>query len=159
MQQGIARHDVREGLGASLGVEGTGDVVELTENVETVEHHKEFSFEEGTGESGIPDEIVGVQQRVGIACAGVEAEVGREIELPGQFQDSGESGPAGECIEVLEVDAVAGVAFPHGLTGELEVVLVDISLEGGREGEGEAVDGGRPTPAPSREGGAIRYSY
>ena len=82
VQQGVARHDVSEGFGASLGVEGASDVVELTENVETIEHHKEFTFEEGTGEAGIPDEVVGVQQRVGIACSAVEAEIRREVELP-----------------------------------------------------------------------------
>ena len=87
MEEAVTGHDVGEGLGAALGVEGAGDVAELSEDIEAVEHDEEIAFEEGTREAGIPDEIIGVQQRVGIACSAVEAEIRRKVELPWQFQD------------------------------------------------------------------------
>ena len=152
MDQCIAGHDVGVGLGAPLGVEGAGDVAELTEDVEAVDDNEEVALEEGSREAGIPDEVAGVQVLVGIAGAGVEAEVGAEVELPRQLQDGGEGGATGEGVEVLEVGACAGEALPCGLTGEFEVVPADVGLEGGGEGEGEAADGGsRPRP-PLREG-------
>ncbi len=87
MEQCIARHDVGVGLGAALSVEGAGDVAELTEEVEAVYNNEEIALEEGSRETGIPDEVAGVQVFVGIAGAGVEAEVGAEVELPRQLQD------------------------------------------------------------------------
>lgn len=71
VKEGVAGHDVGEGLGAALGVDNAGDVVELAKDVEAVEHHEKLTFEEGSGEAGVPDEVVGVQQRVGIASTGV----------------------------------------------------------------------------------------
>ena len=38
VQQGIAWQDVGVGFGATLGVDDAGDVVELTEDVEAVDH-------------------------------------------------------------------------------------------------------------------------
>ena len=48
----------------------------------------------------------------------------------------------------MEISAVAGEAVPDGLARQLEVLLADVSLEGGREGEGEAVNRGT---LPSRD--------
>ena len=45
-------------------------------------------------------------------------------------------------MEVLEVGACAGGGVRYGWAGEVEVVAADGGLEGGGEGEGEAVDGG-----------------
>ena len=124
-------HDVGVGLRAALGVEGAGDIAELSEDVEAVEHDEELAFEEGTGEAGVPNKVVGVQLWVGIACSAVEAEIGREVKLPRQLQDGREGGAAGEGTEVLEIYAVSSVTFPHGLTAKLEVMLADVGLEGG----------------------------
>ena len=82
MEQCIAGHDVGVGLGAPLGVEGAGDVAELTEEVEAVDDKEESTLEEGSREASIPDEVAGVQVFVGIAGAAVEADVGAEVELP-----------------------------------------------------------------------------
>ena len=46
MEQCIAWHDVGIGLSTSLGIESSGDVAELSEDVEAVENH------EHTGLSG-----------------------------------------------------------------------------------------------------------
>jgi len=40
MQQSIARLDIGKGFGAALGVDDAGNVVELTEEVEAVEHQQ-----------------------------------------------------------------------------------------------------------------------
>ena len=76
MEQCIAWHDVGIGLSTSLGIEGAGDVAELTENVKAVENHEQPAFQEGTREAGVPHEVVGVERLVGVARTGVEAEVG-----------------------------------------------------------------------------------
>ena len=85
VQQGVAGQDVGIGLGAALGIDGTGDVVELTEEVKAVEHDEEFAFEEGPREAGIPYKVTRVQSVVGIACTGVEAEVCVEFQFPREF--------------------------------------------------------------------------
>ena len=150
--QCIAGHDVGVGLGASLGVESAGDVAELTEDVEAVDDNEEVALEEGSREARIPDEVAGVQVLVGIAGAGVEAEVGAEVEFPRQLQDGGEGGAAGEGTECLEIGTCAGKALPCGLTGEFEVVPADVGFEGGGQGEGEAADGGSSPPYCPRGG-------
>ena len=142
MDQCIAGHDVGVGLSAPLGVEGASNVAELSENVEAVDDKEEITLEEGSREASIPDEVAGVQVFVGIAGAAVEADVGAEVEFPRKLQDGGEGGATGEGVEVLEVGACAGEALPCGLTGEFEVVMTDVGLEGGGEGEGKAADGG-----------------
>ena len=142
MEQGVAGHDVGVGLGAALGVDHTGDIIELAENVETVEHQQQAALEEGAHEAGVPHEVVGVHLRVGIASARVERQVGGEVELPREFEDGRQSGAAGEGVDVLEVFARAGQAVPNGLAGEVEVVLPDVGAEGGADAEGEAVDDG-----------------
>ena len=134
MEQCIARHDVGVGLCAALGIEGAGDVAKLTEDVEAVDDNEEVTLEEGSREAGIPDKVAGVQVLVGIAGAGVEADVGAEVEFPRKLQNGGEGGATGEGVEVLEVGACAGKALPCGLTGEFEVVMTDVGLEGGGEG-------------------------
>ena len=58
--QCIAGHDVGVGLSASLGVEGAGDVAELTEDVEAVDNNEEIALEEGSREAGVPDKVGGV---------------------------------------------------------------------------------------------------
>ena len=76
MEQCIAGHHVGIGLSTSLGIEGAGDVAELSEYVEAVENHEQPAFQEGTREAGVPDEVVGVERLVGVAGAGIKAEVG-----------------------------------------------------------------------------------
>ena len=71
MQEDVTGQDVGVGFGAALGIDGTGDVVELVEKVETVEHEEHSAFEEGTGKSGVPHEVGGVELRVGVPCSGV----------------------------------------------------------------------------------------
>ena len=152
MDQCIAGHNVGVSLGAALGVEGACDVAELTEDVEAVDDNEEVALEEGSREARIPDEVAGVQVLVGIAGAGVEADVGAEVEFPRQLQNGGEGGATGEGVEVLEVGACAGEVLPCGLTGEFEVVAADVGLEGGGQGEREAVDGGSSPPYCPRGG-------
>ena len=38
VQQGVARQNVSVGLGAALGIDDAGNIVELTEDVEAIEH-------------------------------------------------------------------------------------------------------------------------
>jgi len=61
VQQGIAGQDVGVGLGASLGIDDAGDIVELTKDVEAVEHQQQATFEEGTREASIPYKVGGVK--------------------------------------------------------------------------------------------------
>ena len=61
MEQCIAGHHVGISLSTSLGIEGAGDVAELTKEVEAVDDKEEITLEEGSREASIPDEVAGVQ--------------------------------------------------------------------------------------------------
>ena len=56
--------------------------------------------EHGFGDSHVPDEVVGVHRRVGVAPAAVHGQVGAHLHVPGQGD--------GGADAILEVDGVDG---------------------------------------------------
>ena len=60
MEQSVAGQDVGVGLDTPLGIDNAGDIVELAKEVEAVEHPCEAALEHGVGQTGVPDEVVGV---------------------------------------------------------------------------------------------------
>lgn len=76
MEEGVLREYVAADFGAALTVEGVGDVGELTEDVEAVEHEDEVALHGGVRQAGVPYEVIGVECGVVVAPAREHGEVG-----------------------------------------------------------------------------------
>ena len=108
VQQSVAGRDIAPRLGAALGVDGTSDVGEIAEKVEAVKHTDEVAVKETLGEAGVPNKLVGVHGVVGVTPSGIHGKVGGELQVPRQFDLSGEAVVEIEDVDGLEVRAVAG---------------------------------------------------
>ena len=100
MKEGVGGQDVVEGLGAALRVDAVADVRELAEHIEAVELQEQVAVHKSLCDACIPDEFVGVHRRVAIASARVHGQVCGELEVPRQFNLSGET-----VVEVEDIDS------------------------------------------------------
>ena len=100
MEEGVGGQDVVEGLSAALRVDAVADVGELAEHVEAVELQEQVAVHESLCDAGVPDEFVGVHCHVAIASARVHGQVCGELEVPWQFNLSGET-----VVEVKDIDS------------------------------------------------------
>ena len=79
VEHGIGGDGVDFAVGPAVGVDGTGEVGLLVENVVPLKHDGEYlATEEAVAELCVPDELVGVECLVGITTLAVAMEVGRE---------------------------------------------------------------------------------
>lgn len=123
MEEHIAVQGVGPCFGASLRIDGLGDVAELVEQVEAVEHQEELAVEEGARETGVPAPFRVVHRSVSVASAAVKRQVGGELHLPRQGEKGGEGALDVGRAEVLEVLASAVEPLPCGCNGEFHIVL------------------------------------
>lgn len=108
VQQSVAGRDIAPRLDAALGVDCSVDVGEVAEEVEAVEHTDEVAVKETLGEAGVPNKLVGVHGVVGVTPSGIHGEVGGELQVPRQFDLSGEAVIEIEDVDGLKICAVAG---------------------------------------------------
>lgn len=124
MEEGVGGDDVVEGLGTTLGIDGLGDVGELTEHVETIELKKQIAVHEPLGEASVPDKIVGIHRLVTVASARVHGQVGSNLEIPRQFNLCGQAIVEVEDIDCGKIRPVAGGALVVKVTLCREIELV-----------------------------------
>ena len=85
MEQNVSGQGVRVGLRATLGIDDAGDVGALGKKVVSVNDAQQPSFEERTGQTGVPYPFRSVHTGVVVAGSGKGREVGGEFHLPGKF--------------------------------------------------------------------------
>ena len=107
MEQAVGGNDVIERFGATLRVDVTAHVGEIAEQVETVEQQGKIAMHEAFRQSGIPYQFVGVHRVIAVTAAGVERQVGGDLEVPRQFQLGVCAVMVSEDVECLETLAVA----------------------------------------------------
>jgi len=118
VQEGVAAQYVGVGLGAALGIDSAGHIVELTEDVEAFKHESEAAFQRRAQQAGVPDEVVGVYGAALVASAREHREVGGELEVPRKLERGGRSIAEIEGIYAGEVGSVAVSAQPSELALE-----------------------------------------
>ena len=126
MEQAVGGNDVVERFGAALRVDVTAHVGEIAEQVEAVEHQRQVAVHEAFGQSGVPYQFVGVHRRLAVATAGVERQVGGELEVPRQFQLGVRTVMVSKDIERLETLTVA-----RGVLVGQAAACAELQLRGG----------------------------
>ena len=81
MEEGIAGQSVRVTLCPALGVDGTGNIGELTEDIEAVKGEQQAALHQRTSQTGISYEISAVHLIGSVATTGVGSEVGGKFYL------------------------------------------------------------------------------
>ena len=73
------------GFDASLRVHAEGRVVQVVQDVESVNGKGDVGFGELAAHSSVPHEVVGVESAVTVAAPAVDGEVGAYLYFPGQL--------------------------------------------------------------------------
>ncbi len=102
----VARQHGAYGLGACLCVHCVADVAEIVEHVIAVEHQQQLTFKRRVCESCVPDEVVGVQSRIGVAASVEHGEIGRNLEVCGQIIEQGNASAERPCVLVGEIGQI-----------------------------------------------------
>lgn len=108
--------------GASLCVDCILHRVELTEQVEAVEHEGPPAAVESVGQAGVPHPVGVVHHRSVVAVSGEERHVGRQREVLGEFHCGHHAVVGVECVDVAEVGSFGACVaqLQVGFAGEVE---------------------------------------
>ncbi len=104
----IARQGIEVGLSAPLRVDELTLVAQVAENVEAVEHQCNASLGERLVKAGVPHQVVGVGAGGGVAAVAVDGEVGGDLYVQRQLEESGQ--PIVEVTEGVGVEVLASGA-------------------------------------------------
>ncbi len=106
----VAGEHGAEGFGARLGVGCVADVAEIVEHVVAVDHQKQLTFERLICEACVPDEVVGIEGRVGVTASIEHGEIGRNLEVGRQVVEQGNCGAERPGVLIGEVGQIGGKA-------------------------------------------------
>ena len=120
VQKAVSWQDIGVCFCTTLCIDGTCNVAQLPKDVETIKHYNPLALEECASQSGVPDHVGCIEARVGITRSAIKREVGGEVELPWQMDDSIRSYTILPGVNVLERCAVARVTVPGNIRRESE---------------------------------------
>ena len=108
MQHEVGRNDVVVCFSAALRIDRTCHVGKLVKQVETIESKGQISVQHAALEAKVPNEVVGVELRVGVASPTEYGEVRAQSHLARQGETCSQSVTVVPCANLLEVAASAG---------------------------------------------------
>ena len=75
VQKPVGWYDIVVSFGSSLRIDGATNIGELAQKVEGIDGQEQVALEETSGESGVPDEFVGVHRLLAVTTTTVHREV------------------------------------------------------------------------------------
>lgn len=115
MQHEVGRDDVVVDFGAALRIDRACHVGKFMQQVETIESKGQISVQNAALEAKVPNEVVGVELRVGVASTAEYCEVRTQPHLTRQWEACSQSVTVVPRADLLEVAALAGHAIVTAL--------------------------------------------
>ena len=115
MQHEVGRDDVVVDFGAALRIDRACHVGKFMQQVETIESKGQISVQNAALEAKVPNEVVGVELRVGVASTAEYGEVRAQSHLTRQWEACSQSVTVVPRADLLEVAASAGHAIVAAL--------------------------------------------
>ena len=107
MQHEVGRDDVVVDFGAALRIDRACHVGKFMQQVETIESKGQISVQNAALEAKVPNEVVGVELRVGVASPTKYGEVRAQPHFTWQGEACSQSVTVVPCANLLEVAALA----------------------------------------------------